>query len=246
MAGAVDCRFPGRSILELRIVTVEQPKGPWLITFAVPEEARPFLRRLRKTPVGLNVRCRITGMGAVNAVRALEEELARERPAAVLTCGFAGGLAPRWPTGTVLWEADADFPLSSRWRSAELPRGTFHCAERVAVSGEAKSRLFRETGDDAVEMESGVIRRLCLAAGIPSATVRVISDAADQDLPLDFNRLMDHQMRLRMALLVWEIVKRPVCILRLIRFQRQIAAAAEGLARMLTEEMLRPVEQTES
>ncbi len=245
MARAVDRGFPGRSILELRIVTVEQPTGPWLITFAVPEEARPFLRRLRRVPTGLNIRCRITGMGAANATRALQEEFARERPAAVLTCGFAGGLNPRWPTGTVLWEADANFPISSRWVAAELPGGTFHCAATVAVSVEAKSLLFRETGNDAVEMESGVIRRLCSAAGIPSATVRVISDAADQDLPLDFNRLVDHQMRLRMGLLVWEIAKTPACILRLIRFQRQIAAAADGLAEMLSERMLRKEEHHE-
>lgn len=234
MAGAFDRGFPGRSILELKTVTAAERLGPWLITFAVPEEARPFLRRLRKAPDGSNIRCRVTGMGSANATRALQEEFARERPAAVLTCGFAGGLDPRWPAGTVLWEADRDFPGSSRWESARLQHGTFHCAERVVVTSAAKRELFRETRHDAVEMESGVIRRLCRAEGIPSATVRVISDAAEENLPLDFNRLMDCEMKLRIGRLVWEVMKLPACIPGLIRFQRQIASAAEGLAEVLT------------
>ena len=39
-------------------------------------------------------------------------------------------------------------------------------------------------------MESEVLRRICQERGIPCATVRAISDAASEDLPLDFNQLM--------------------------------------------------------
>lgn len=226
-------------------MTAAEPPGAWLITFAVSEEARPFLRRLRKASGGLNIRCRVTGMGSANATRALQEEISRDRPAAVVTCGFAGGLDPRWPTGTVLWDADADFPTSSRWESTKLHRGTFHCAERVVVTAEAKSRLFLETRQDAVEMESGVIRRLCRAEGIVSATVRVISDAANENLPLDFNRIVNQQMKLRLGRLVWELMKSPACILRLIRFQEQIGEAAERLADAVIGTMLLPSEDRE-
>ena len=49
----------------------------------------------------------------------------------------------------------------------------------------------RETGADAVEMESEVIRAMSVGKRASSASpCASISDAAHEDLPLDFNALM--------------------------------------------------------
>ena len=188
--------------------------SPLLFLFAVPEEARPYVANLRGDGIAVASRsivaagrarsawsfdggeARVTGMGRENAARGSEKAL-EIRPAMVLTCGFAGGLDPVLPDGTVVFDADPGFPLADRLAAAGALPVRFHCAERVAVTVAEKAALRRSTGADAVEMESSVIRAMCRERGIPSATVRVISDAAGEDLPLDFNALMTAGMDLR-------------------------------------------------
>ena len=109
----------------------------------------------------------------------------------------------------------------------------FHCADKVAVSKEAKAELRRTTGADAVEMESAAIRALCSERGIPSATLRAISDIAGEDLPLDFNALMTHDQKLSPGKLAVALVKSPGSIPRLMQLQRNTRLAASRLAEAL-------------
>ena len=159
--------------------------GPILVCFAVKEEAAPFRRKL---PAG--VETLVTGMGAAAAERAVQAKLAERPWSLVLTCGFAGGLNPALRPETVVFEADPDFPLRQALLDTGAVAARFHCAARVAVTAAEKTALRAATGADAVEMESAIIRRLSRERGLPSATVRVISDAAYEELPLDFNALM--------------------------------------------------------
>ena len=119
----------------------------------------------------------------------------------------------------------------------------FHCADRVAASAEEKRALRRSTGADAVEMESGVIRAICREHNIASATVRVISDAANQDLPLDFNLLMDAEKNLSYARLALALARSPRKISALLKLQKRTQAAAERLARVLVTVIVRPLKK---
>jgi nucleoside phosphorylase len=201
-----------------------------LITFAVKEELAPFNGHLASLP---GVNAVVTGMGENNARRGLLAALERHQPACVITGGFAGGLDPRLKFGQVLVDADAGFPLTVALESAGARTGTFHCAPRIAVTVTAKQELRRTSQADAVEMESGVIRGLCRERGIPSATVRVISDPADEDLPLDFNALYTADFRLHGGKLALALLARPWLIPRLFRFGQRVKFAAGELAGVL-------------
>src|SRR5437667_33147 len=154
----------------------------------------------------------ITGVGRENAERKLHSALKRAPYQLVLSCGFAGGLNPYLTVGTVVFSTDEDAGLTSALLSAGACPVRFHCADRVATTVEEKQALWTATGADAVEMESQIIRAICRAHEIPSATIRVISDAANENLPLDFKVLGSCLCVLRGPRLAWfreEFLKSP-------------------------------------
>jgi uridine phosphorylase len=173
-------------------------------------------------------------MGRHNAETALRSALAAEKPDLVLTCGFAGGLRSDLPSGTVLFSADNATGLPAPLTAAGAIPAKFHCAASVATTTHEKMALRQTTLADAVEMESGVIAALCQERGIPCATVRVVLDAADDDLPLDFNQLMNERMEMDFVKLAWALAKSPGTIPSLLHLRAQTRAAAGQLGGVLT------------
>jgi len=201
-----------------------------LVTFALREEARPFRRLLGPHT---DVQILETGVGQENARMALQSALASRRPCWVITSGYAGGLNPSLARGTIVFDADEGLPLVASLHAKGAVCARFHCADRIAATASEKRRLWETTRADAVEMESQVIRILCRERGIASATVRVISDAADEDLPLDFNRLLTPEHRVDYARLAGMLWRAPGRLGALIRFQKRVQAAASQLAQAL-------------
>jgi len=174
-------------------------------------------------------------MGRKNAAESIREAVAAVEPECILTCGFAGGLNPSLGLGEVVFDYDFDADVSKPLTELGAVPAKFHCSKRVAISAEEKRALWESTGADAVEMESSVIRNLCQEWKIPSATIRVISDTANDDLPLDFNALMTSDDRIHYGKLALAILKSPQRISQLMSFQRQTMTAARELGRVLNE-----------
>ena len=219
-----------------------------LIVLAVPDETRPFLTLatarwaggkrpvpVRRGPQGVEasvgpIRILTVGMGPVNAEASFRAALEVGIPEWVVTGGFTGGLNPELALSDLIWDADPGFPAMTWLEASGGRRGRFLCQSTIAVTAEAKAALRRETGADAVEMESGVLRDLCRQRGIASATFRVISDTAATDMPLDFNRVTTPELRLSPWRLAREILLHPGSIPHLIRFQGETSRAAQRLA----------------
>ena len=206
------------------------PEKLIIVCFAVKEEARPF----QKLAEGrTNIKILLTGMGHVNADKSIRAALAADKPSLVLTCGFAGGLNPELASGTIVFSTRGYSELETRLREAGAVPAQFYCADHVATTVSEKTKLWQTTGDDAVDMESEMIARICFEKKFPCATVRVILDAADENLPLDFNELMTADHKMNYGKLAWQIIKSPGKIRALKALQKQSQAAAEKLAQAL-------------
>jgi len=71
------------------------------------------------------------------------------------------------------------------------------------------------------------------AWGAKGIAIRGISDAADQDLPLDFNKVMTTTGEVSVPRVLGEIVRHPWSTAALVRFGKQSRLAAEKLAAFL-------------
>jgi adenosylhomocysteine nucleosidase len=200
-----------------------------LICFALKEEAAPF-RKIAAGKSGASILA--TGIGRANAEKSVREFLSKNSPELVLTCGFAGGLDPELKIGDVIFE-----PTGSAADDQKLARSAkpakFHCADRIATTVAEKKLLREQTGADAVEMESAAIHAVCVGHRIPCATVRVISDTAHEDLPLDFNALAKPDKNLDFGKLFLAIAKSPNKIPQLMALQKKTKFAAQQLAAAL-------------
>lgn len=138
----------------------------------------------------------------------------------VISAGFAGGLDPRLVRGdTVVAELPAPGPrrIISRPLPVETP------AEKAA--------LHRETGAQAVDMETETIAAACAAAEVPVLAIRTISDAAGSALPVPFGVWFDlARQRPRAVALAAHLLRHPWRIVPFARFVRSLSSTGEALA----------------
>jgi nucleoside phosphorylase len=203
-----------------------------LVCFALKEEAAPFHAVAARHPGVITL---IVGIGRVNAENSVRKFLAGFTPDLVLTCGFAGGLNPDLKIGDVVIEIRNSKFEFRNLLAAGARLAKFYCADRIATTVAEKAALREQTGADAVEMESAAIHAVCAEKNIPCVTLRVISDTAHEDLPLDFNALAKPDRSVDFGKLAWAIAKSPGKIPQLMALQKKTRLAAQELAKVLEQ-----------
>ncbi len=140
---------------------------------------------------------RVSGIGPEAASRTAGA-LADAGATALVSWGVAGGLDPALRPGAIVLPAAViddggrRYPTTAAWRERQdallgpLRRpvsGDLLSLAAALAGAPAKARAFRATGAVAVDMESLAIAAVASARGLPFLAVRVIVDAAEDELP---------------------------------------------------------------
>ena len=133
----------------------------------------------------------------------------------ILSIGFCGALDPALRVGDI------------------VASGRILTTDRVAVTAGEKSSLRAQTGAVAVEMEAAAVEAKAREWGVAFRSVKVVSDIAADDLPLDFNQYRDREGRFSRGRIALAALARPRAIPGLLRLDRNCRAAAEILGEFL-------------
>lgn len=133
-------------------------------------------------------RVAVSGVGFQQAGTSAAEAIQRYRPDLVISVGTCGALDPAMEVGQVFYASRILSTVGQFDCVALEGKGVvLYSQDRVATTVADKQAL-RAKGAAMVDMESAVIARECAKAGIRFGALKAVSDLADEDLPLDFNR----------------------------------------------------------
>jgi adenosylhomocysteine nucleosidase len=232
-----------------------------LVTFAVDAEFAPWRSRhpfvpyefddagrrrefdLFRANIGAHqVTVLLTGMGAENAGNAMRTISFATYDLCIST-GLAGALdAALKPGDIVVGRASrtCDLKVASQGEAGLVPLAVacgaravdvFLTSDTIVMTAAEKETL--SASGSVVEMETTHILEAARRQQLPAAAVRAISDAADEDLPVDFQQIADSRGRVKLAGLLKELLLHPHRIPLLIQFARQSRSAAVSLADFL-------------
>ena len=184
----------------------------------------------------------LTGIGGESATQAISS-IPIELHDVCISSGLAGSLDPNLaPRDVVVAHTTKTLdPTCNATSDATLVDLAVACgaksvnvsltSEKIVATADAKEDLSQQ--GSIVEMETTYILAAATHHHIPCVAIRAISDAADEDLPVDFSRILDSQGHLKMGGLLKEVGLSPYRIPLLVQFGRQSRAATKSLADFL-------------
>ena len=169
------------------------------------------------------------------AVQAVSE---RQPVAAWVSIGFCGGLDPALGVGDIFVANEVigvGPALPPPGAVKPHKTGRLVSTDRVAVTSREKTVL-RQTGADAVEMESAAVAQSAKESGTPFYCVRVITDTASEELPMDFNRMRDADGRFSRAKIIAAACRKPGTLFpELMRMNQRTKSASMALGDFIAD-----------
>lgn len=161
----------------------------------------------------------------------LMREVQRENVIAIVSTGYCGALDPRLRTGDIVVSEDTQLQST-----LAFARGRVTTRDRVAVTAFEKRALREETGAIAVDMEAAAVQSRAQELGVPYACIRVVSDTAEEDMPLDFNRYRSRDGRFSRGRIALAAMARPFSVMpALLEFDRRCQRASLTLGDFLAD-----------
>lgn len=205
--------------------------------------SRPSLRHYNCN--GISVGIVVSGVGGVAAIRALEQLLKALHPRVAIIAGWAGSLTPQLSIHQLVLLtrihhetlSDSRELLSLLWMqrildclptSFEIETCEGITTDHIVCRRTEKEHLYHHYGASIVEMETYYIAQLLSHTSIPVVAIRVVSDAADESIGLELDKIPRNKL-LRTAY----FASHPTEYHRLIALKKMLGQSAKTLCKCL-------------
>jgi adenosylhomocysteine nucleosidase len=175
------------------------------------------------------------GPGPKRAGLATDVVKEHENVEGLVSTGFCGALEPAlalcdvFAATEVIGSGPARVPASSR----PFKTGRLLSIDRVVTTASEKNEL--RSAAEAVEMEAAAVSERARRWNLPFYAVRVVTDTADQDFPLDFNRTRSADGRFSRARIIAAALRRPAVLPELMKLNKTTKRAARALGDFLAD-----------
>jgi adenosylhomocysteine nucleosidase len=162
---------------------------------------------------------------------AVLRQLGRDNVMGMMSTGYCGALDPELRVGDIVVSDDSELTAGRKFT-----RGRMTTQDRVAVTAADKRALREQTGAIAVDMEAEAVQHRAKELGVRYACVRVVSDAAEEDMPLDFNRYRTADGNFSRGRIALAAMARPFSVMpALLEFDRRSKQASLALGDFLAD-----------
>lgn len=186
----------------------------------------------------------IAGPGRKAARRGAELLLAGHRPAWVLSVGFGGALDPSLERNDIVFATevvDLDglhlaidlAPPSDDTPGRRITSGRILTVDGIVRTALEKTDLRQRFGADVVDMETSAVAGVCSTRGIRFLSIRVISDEARTDLPVEVLSVLGATGSYRVGAALGAIWRRPSSLKDLWTLRDHALSAADRLAEIV-------------
>jgi adenosylhomocysteine nucleosidase len=172
-----------------------------------------------------------TGPGPKLAAAAVDQAFReRKKLDGIVSTGFCGALDPALSIGDIVVSGDGVASTQS------FVRGEILSMDRVATTAAEKRDLRERTGAIAIEMESAAVAAKAREQGVPFRCIKVVSDTAVEDMPLDFNQFRDTAGRFLRSRIAFAAISHPFTVApALLRLDRNCRHAADKLGEFFAD-----------